>query len=353
MKKKFMQSIICIGLLLSTFSTVGIPSASAQPPAEPGQPTPAPSSSGVTIFIELRWVNNESGLTYDVYFGVENPPPLVVANQSGTTYRPSTRLLLNTTYYWQIVAHNDEQLTNQSPVWLFTTADNSPPFRPVILDGPPEAGRGIDLEFATVAPDPEGDKVFYQWDWGDGNYSDWLGPYTFGEQTKTTHQWAENGTYNIRVRAQDELGKQGEWSSAFNITISPQIHFMNLNPGFLYLIFFTFDKTYGYIYALDVLGMALVISTGGLTVNATGADSVRTVIFEMANRFLTDEQWNVTSNNITGNSFKGLFVPNNGLYEVTARAYDEDGRLVDRVQRSYVAYYEWQFNLIKQIFGGE
>jgi hypothetical protein len=351
MKKKFIQYIVCVGMLLTTFSTMGIPNASAEPPAVPSQPLPAQSSSGVTIFIDLQWTCSGANLTYDVYFGTENPPPLVLVNQTVTIFEPD-RLLLNTTYYWQIVAHNSQQESTQGPIWSFLTAGNQPPFKPVVLDGPPTAGPGIPLEFTTVAPDPEGDQVFYQWDWGDDNMSDWFGPYEFGEHAETTYQWAQNGSYDIKVRARDILGKQSGWSSAYHITIASQIQLLNCKPGYLYLIFLTFDKTYGYIYSLDLLGMSLIISTGGMTVDATGSDSVRTVIFEMKNRFLEDQQWNATSNNLTGTSFQGYFTLNDGLYETTASAYDAQGRLIDRATRQYVIYYEWKFTLLKQLLGG-
>jgi hypothetical protein len=353
MKKKIILYSVCIGMLLATFSTMGISNVSADAPIEPSQPVPSLGSSGVTIFIDLQWTSSEANLTYDVYLGTENPPPLVVANQSETTYKP-TRLQLNTTYFWQIIAHNSQQESTPGPVWSFMTAGDQPPFEPVVLDGPRNAGPGIDLEFATVAPDPEGDQVFYQWNWGDGNISDWLGPYEFGEHTVTTHRWAENGSYDIKVRAKDTLDKQSGWSSVYQISITPQIEFMNLKPGYLYLNFFDiFNKAYGYIYSLDLLGMALIISTGGFTVNATTSDNVHSVVFEMENRFFVDERWNTTGMNTTRNDFTGYFALTNGLYQTTATAYDESGRLIDRSTRQYVLYYEWKFNLIKQLLGGQ
>jgi hypothetical protein len=353
MKKKFIQYIICVGMLLATFSTIGIPYASADAPSEPSQPVPSLGSSGVTVFVDMQWTCDEENLTYDIYFGTEIPPPLVLVNQTETIFEPD-RLILNTTYYWQIVAHNSQQESTQGPIWSFTTAGNQPPFKPAVLDGPPTAGPGISLKFTTVAPDPEGDQVFYQWDWGDGNMSDWLGPYEFGQHTETTHQWAKNGSYDIKVKARDIYGKQSGWSSAYHISITPQIHIMNLKQGYVYFNFFDiFNKAYGYIYSLDLLGMALIISTGGFTVNATGEDSVHTVIFEMANRFFEEQRWNTTYNNDTGHSFEGSFQLTNGLYEVFASAYDGDGRLIDRATRQYVVYYEWQFNLIKQLLGSQ
>lgn len=350
MKKKFMAHIVWIGMILTVFSTIGSHIATAAP-AEPMLPIPAAGSSGVTIFINLRWTGGEPNLTFDVYFGTMNPPSLVATNLSQTVYEPPTRLLLNTTYYWQIVEFNSAQESTPGSIWSFTTAGDSPPFSPVVLDGPVVAGPGISLKFQTVAPDPEGDQIYYQWDWGDGNMSDWLGPYAFGEHTETSYQWAQNGSYNIRVRAMDTSGKISGWSTNYKLSIAPQIHLMNLKPGFLYLIFGIFDKTYGYIHSLDLLGMSLVISTGGLTVNATGSDAVHTVIFEMANRILVNERSNVTINNETGHSFEGYFTLNNGLYETTASAYDAQGRLIDRATRPYVSFYVWQFFFLKQILG--
>ena len=342
--------MISISVLLTTLSAIGIPYVSADPPVEPSQPIPSPGSSSVTVFADLKWTTGDVTLTYDVYFGTENPPSLILVNQSETFYEPE-RLLLNTTYYWQIVAHNIFQETTAGPIWNFTTAENQPPFKPTVFDGPPKAGRNIPLEFSTVAPDPEGDKVSYQWDWGDGNVSDWYGPYEFGQRTTATHEWAENGSYEVKVRARDELMKQSGWSKVYNVSIAPQVELSNCKPGYLYFVFLTFDKTYGYIYSLDLLGVSLIISTGGMRVNAAGSDSVHTVVFEMQNKFLEDQRWNATSTNETGSAFEGYFFLNDGLYETTAYAYDGAGRLIDRASRSYVIYYEWKFILIKQLLG--
>jgi hypothetical protein len=350
MKKKCMLYIVCIGMLLATFSTIGVPYASAAPPAEPSQPVPSQGSTGVTVFIDLQWTCGEENLTYDIYFGTENPPPLFVVNQSATIFEPD-RLLLNTTYYWQIIAYNNQQESTQGPIWSFTTAGNQAPFKPTVLDGPPAAGPKIPLDFSTVAADPEGDQVYYQWDWGDGNVSEWFGPYDFGEHSSATYQWEQNGSYDIKVRAKDTSGKISSWSSAYYVTVAPQIQMANCKPGYLYLRFLTFDKTYGYIYSLDLLGMSLIISTGGMVVDATASDSVHTVIFQMKNRFIEDQQWNATSNNLTGNSYEGYFILNDGLYETTASAYDGSGRLIDRATRQYVIYYEWKFILMKQLLG--
>jgi hypothetical protein len=350
MKKKYVNILVCVGMLLATFTSFGYPTALAQPPAVPSEPIPSPGSSSVTVFVDLEWAGGEQNVSFDIYFGVENPPPLVLTDVLEPKYEPE-RLLLNTTYYWQIVSHNSLYEYTTGPIWNFTTAGNQPPFKPTVLDGPQNAGKGIPLEFVTVAPDPEGDKVLYQWDWGDGNVSDWYGPYEFGEQTTTTHQWVENGTYEVKVRARDDSGKQSGWSKAYNVSIQPQVELSNCIPGYLYFVFLTFDKTYGYIYSLDLLGISLIISTGGMRVNAVGSDSVHSVVFQMQNKFLEDQRWNATSINETGTEYEGYFYLNDGLYETSAYAYDSAGRLIDRASRQYVIYYEWKFILLKQLLG--
>jgi hypothetical protein len=350
MKRKEIHYIICISIMLASFSAIGFPFVSADPPVQPFQPIPSSGSTGVTVFVDLQWTTGDVDLTYDVYLGTDIPPPLVSANQSETVFNPD-RLQLNTTYYWQIVARNNQSESTPSPIWDFTTSGNQPPFKPTVLDGPRNAGKGIPLEFLTVAPDPEGDNVSYQWDWGDGNISEWYGPYDFGQQTTATHEWAENGTYEIKVHAQDWSGKQSGWSKAYNVSITPQVELSNCKPGYLYFVFLTFDKTYGYIYSLDLLGVSLIISTGGMTVGAAASDSVDKVVFEMQNKFLEDQRWNATSTNETGSDYEGYFYLSDGLYETTAYAYDSAGRLIDKASRSYVIYYEWKFIVLKQLLG--
>ena len=85
--------------------------------------------------------------------------------------------------------------------------------------------------------------------------------------------------------------------------------------------------------------------------DAVGSDSVRTVVFQMQNKFLDTQRWNATSANETGTGYEGYFYLNDGLYETSAYAYDSAGRLIDIASRQYVIYYEWKFILLKQLLG--
>ena len=93
------------------------------PPAAPANPTPANGATTATS-VTLSWTS-AGAETYDVRFGTTNTPPLVASNQAAASYNPGT-LQNDTTYYWQIVARNDEG-TATGPVWSFTTQGAAPP----------------------------------------------------------------------------------------------------------------------------------------------------------------------------------------------------------------------------------
>jgi hypothetical protein len=47
--------------------------------------------------------------------------------------------------------------------------------------------------------------LYYQFSWGDGNYSEWFGPYNNNEQVRAEHEWEEPGTYQVQARARFQL----------------------------------------------------------------------------------------------------------------------------------------------------
>jgi len=61
--------------------------------------------------------------------------------------------------------------------------------------------------------------IYYLFDWGDGTYSGWVGPFESGKKAKISHIWNEKGTYTIRVKAKDSSGAQSEWSDSVEIRL--------------------------------------------------------------------------------------------------------------------------------------
>jgi len=86
--------------------------------------------------------------------------------------------------------------------------------------GPTEGYTGVEYTFYFVIPvDPNGDEYFTQWNWSDGDITDWLGPYASGQTTSASHTWTHAGIYEIRVKLKNTNGTESNWSEPHIITI--------------------------------------------------------------------------------------------------------------------------------------
>ena len=205
------------------------------PPSEPSDPYPANGSTGVDVNVDLSWTGGDPDpgdiITYDVCFGTVSPPPKVVNNQSATTYAPGT-LDVNLTYYWRIIAWDNYNASTSGPIWYFTTRINGPPETPEQPSGPTNGAAGFEYMFSSKTTDPDNDQVFYKWDWGDGNFSEWLGPYFQGINITANHIWTAGGDYEIKVKAKDIYSAESNWSEPFSIHIvEPLIEIGNITGG--------------------------------------------------------------------------------------------------------------------------
>jgi len=101
-------------------------------------------------------------VTYDIFFGITSPPPLIVANQSVTNYDLGT-LQSQTIYYWKIMSWDNQNASSEGPIWNFTTEwVNQPPYEP--SDPYPNNGStnvSIDVILNWTGGDPDNDSVTY------------------------------------------------------------------------------------------------------------------------------------------------------------------------------------------------
>jgi PKD domain len=119
-----------------------------------------------------------------------------------------------------------------SPLFVtISSPGNDPPDKSAKPSGPLSGKAGKEHTYSTSTTDPDGDQVWYKWDWGD-EVSNWDGPYDSGDTVTASHIWDEKGDYSIKVKAKDVHGEESPWSDPLPITMPKNKVF---NPFLLFL----------------------------------------------------------------------------------------------------------------------
>jgi agmatine deiminase len=103
---------------------------------------------------------------------------------------------------------------------------NTPPDIPQRPSGQASGKIETTYLYSTQTTDMDGDSVYYLWDWGDGNFSEWLGPFASGTTATAQNSWATKGSYSIRVKAKDIQGDESNWSDPLAV-VMPQNQIVN------------------------------------------------------------------------------------------------------------------------------
>jgi len=103
---------------------------------------------------------------------------------------------------------------------ITVTVLNDPPKKPEKPDGP-NSGKAMEsYTYSTSSSDPEEHKIRYGWDWdGDKTVDQWTNYYFSGSTATASHVWNDQGTYDIRVIAQDEHGGESDWSDPLSVSM--------------------------------------------------------------------------------------------------------------------------------------
>ena len=80
------------------------------------------------------------------------------------------------------------------------------------IDGPSKGKPDKEYTFTATASDPDGDSLTYMWDWGDGNFSEWL------DDNEATYTWTSEANFDVRVMTMDEHGGESDWSDPFEFS---------------------------------------------------------------------------------------------------------------------------------------
>ncbi|MEM0493017.1 MAG: PKD domain-containing protein [Candidatus Thermoplasmatota archaeon] len=212
-----------------------------EPPGTPSNPYPSDDANNVNINTDLGWAcvdPDGDPLTYEVYFGATNPPPIASMCQSSNTYDPGL-LEYNTRYYWRVVARDPFGLTTFGPIWSFNTQSSTggtggggggggggtgggvtPPVSPVnnpptaVPGGPYTGFVGESIKFnGGGSYDNDTTNIITRYDWRFFDGDNWrinIGP-------TPSYTYSNPGVYTVTLRVFDDEGSNSTGTTIASI----------------------------------------------------------------------------------------------------------------------------------------
>jgi hypothetical protein len=141
---------------------------------------------------------------------------------SGSVERSSHAWTNAGTYRIKCITTDSRNVSSEwSRPFNVSIIDNNPPAIPMVPSGPTAGQSSTVYNYATSSADPNGDRVRYVFDWGDGTTS-WtgLGFIRSGTEERVSHKWVKAGEYKVKAMAMDDKGAFSGWSNALDVNIS-------------------------------------------------------------------------------------------------------------------------------------
>ena len=183
-----------------------------QPPPPPSNPFPVNHAtnqefSNLTLYWDCTDPDSNDTLTFDVYFGIQNPPPRKTVGQIDKSYSPGP-LQSSTLYNWKIVAKDNHGNAVTGSIWQFTTrgTTNVPPEKAQYVTPVNGATQvPIDPTLTWTCTDADGDPLTYDVYFGTSSPP----PLVDANRTSTTYALGaliRNTFYHWRIIARDSHG---------------------------------------------------------------------------------------------------------------------------------------------------
>lgn len=268
-----------------------IESTTNHPPNIPTNPNPANQAFDVPINTILSWTGGDPDVgdtvSYDVYFGSSLLLMKIASNISSNSHNPGL-LSEGVTYSWRIVAWDNHGLATHGPIWYFTTAGTTenPPLQP-ILSGPTVGRVGRSYVYSAYTTDPEGDNVYYLFDWSDGTDSGWIGPFNSVGICQESHIWTVKGNYAVKVKAKDIHDAESVWSDPITVSM-PKIKSSNFRTGLFVNMMERFASLHHFTFFTDMKTSNREIDLGYASIWGDGNTSILNAVAENDLRIRTD-----------------------------------------------------------------
>jgi len=121
---------------------------------------------------------------------------------------------------------------------MLIASGEAPPGKPSPPSGSNSGVPGTAYTYTTTNTNPYGDDYYYLFDWDDGTYSGWVGPFPSGATGFADHTWSRTGNYQIKVKSKYPNGLESEWSDPLTITMpriksvnKPLLNFLESHPN--------------------------------------------------------------------------------------------------------------------------
>jgi hypothetical protein len=117
----------------------------------------------------------------------------------------------NTQFYYYIHAEDESGRSENHPyigasmAYSFTGFFVNEPPELISIDGPTSGKIGEEYTYCVQATDPDGDQLYYKWDWDDGPATNWL------SDNCLSHIWRKGGIFTIKVKVKDEFSEETPW----------------------------------------------------------------------------------------------------------------------------------------------
>lgn len=203
---------------------------------------------GSSIFIRFRYFTDHritgSGFFVDDIYPVSTFESVSIIDQdiTSTPFHLSIPLE-NTTDYLRVRGYNDAyEWGDFSQLYQITEfSGNLAPTIPVV-SGEARGRTNNTYTYMIRSIDPDGDDIYYRIKWGDGNQTDWLGPFPSGKLIQVNYTWIDEGTYVIKAQAKDDHGAMSDWGE-----LPVQMPYKVLHP-FLFRIYLMLQRIFSNIH---------------------------------------------------------------------------------------------------------